>query len=74
MMSHRTPSYRLHRPTGRAVVTLNGRDLYLGRHGTTGSSPSGSPTAPTAADWHRVNHQARGVRPKVRRRGPINPC
>ncbi len=27
----KTPSYRLHKPTGRAVVTLDGRDLYLGR-------------------------------------------
>src|SRR5689334_1811243 len=33
----RTPSYRLHRPTGQAVVTLNGRDYYLGRHGSPGS-------------------------------------
>lgn len=32
-MSHRTPSYRLHKPTGQAVVTLNGRDRYLGKHG-----------------------------------------
>lgn len=30
----RIPSYRLHRPSGRAVVTLNGRDHYLGPHGT----------------------------------------
>jgi hypothetical protein len=30
----RPPSYRLHRPTGQAVVTLNGRDFYLGRHGS----------------------------------------
>src|SRR5262245_35430468 len=30
----RTPKYRLHRPSGQAVVTLNGRDIYLGRHGT----------------------------------------
>jgi hypothetical protein len=30
----RTPSYRLHKPTGRAVVTLNGRDYYLGEYGT----------------------------------------
>ncbi|HBE69433.1 MAG TPA: integrase [Planctomycetaceae bacterium] len=30
----RTPSYRLHRPSGRAVVTLNGRDYYLGPHGS----------------------------------------
>jgi integrase len=30
----RTPSCRLHKPTGQAVVTLNGKDHYLGRHGT----------------------------------------
>lgn len=30
----KTPSYRLHKPTGRAVVTLDGRDLYLGRFGS----------------------------------------
>lgn len=30
----RIPSYRLHKPTGRAVVRLNGRDIYLGKHGT----------------------------------------
>lgn len=28
------PSYRLHRPSGQAVVTLNGRDHYLGPHGS----------------------------------------
>lgn len=33
-MPRRIPSYRLHRPSGQAVVTLNGRDCYLGRHGT----------------------------------------
>jgi integrase len=27
----RTPSYRLHRPSGQAVVTLDGHDTYLGR-------------------------------------------
>lgn len=26
----RTPSYRYHKPSGQAVVTLNGRDFYLG--------------------------------------------
>ncbi len=30
----RLPSYRPHEPTGQAVVTLNGKDYYLGRHGT----------------------------------------
>lgn len=32
--SPRIPSYRLHKATGQAVVTLSGRDHYLGRHGT----------------------------------------
>lgn len=30
-VSRRIPSYRLHKPTGRAVVTLCGTDFYLGR-------------------------------------------
>jgi integrase len=35
-MSHtpRIPSYRHHRPSNQAVVTINGRDIYLGRHGS----------------------------------------
>lgn len=32
------PSYRLHKPTGQGVVRLNGRDIYLGTHGTPESS------------------------------------
>jgi integrase len=28
------PKYRVHKPTGLAVVRLSGRDVYLGRHGT----------------------------------------
>ena len=30
----RIPSYRRHRASGQAVVTLDGRDFYLGPHGT----------------------------------------
>jgi len=30
----RIPSYRLHRASGQAIVTLSGRDHYLGVHGT----------------------------------------
>lgn len=30
----RVPSYRLHRPSGQAVVTLSGHDHYLGLHGS----------------------------------------
>lgn len=32
--SPRIPSYRLHKSTGQAIVTLSGRDIYLGRHAT----------------------------------------
>ena len=30
--SRRHPSYRRHKPSGQAVVTLSGRDFYLGRY------------------------------------------
>lgn len=30
----RTPSLRLHKPSGQAVVTVDGRDFYLGRFGS----------------------------------------
>ena len=28
------PKYRLHKSSGQAIVTLNGRDHYLGKHGS----------------------------------------
>src|SRR6516162_9496484 len=31
------PRYRKHKATGQAVVTLNGKDHYLGRYGTAAS-------------------------------------
>jgi hypothetical protein len=31
---HKMPAYRLHKPSGQAVVTLGGKDCYLGPHGT----------------------------------------
>jgi len=31
------PSYRKHKPTGQAVITLNGKDFYLGLHGSKAS-------------------------------------
>lgn len=33
----RVPSYRRHRPSGQAVVTIAGRDIYLGKWGTAAS-------------------------------------
>jgi len=37
--SLRVPSYRCHKPSGQAVVTLSGGDVYLGRYGTEQSKP-----------------------------------
>jgi hypothetical protein len=31
MSSRRVPSYRRHKPSGQAIVTLDGRDFYLGK-------------------------------------------
>jgi integrase len=36
-LTNRLPKYRLHRPSGQAVVTLNGFDYYLGIHGSEAS-------------------------------------
>jgi len=33
----RVPSYRRHKPSGQAVVTVGGRDIYLGKHNTAAS-------------------------------------
>jgi integrase len=46
--SLRTPAYRHHKPSGQAVVTLNGRDIYLGRHGT---AESRAEYDRTIAEW-----------------------
>ena len=36
-LSNSLPKYRKHKATGRAVVTLDGREFYLGAHGTKAS-------------------------------------
>ena len=33
-LSQRPPKYRYHKASGQAVVTLGGRDVYLGRYGS----------------------------------------
>ena len=35
--STRQPSYRQHKASGQAVVTIDGKDIYLGRYGTPAS-------------------------------------
>lgn len=37
LKANQVPSYRLHRQSGQAIVTLNGRDILLGAHNSTES-------------------------------------
>ncbi len=57
------PRYRLHRPSGRAVVTLNGRDCYLGVHGT----------AASRAEYDRLLHEWLANGRRVPDRGDNSP-
>ena len=36
-LTHQVPKYRKHRASGQAIVTIAGRDHYLGPHGTKAS-------------------------------------
>jgi Phage integrase family len=48
------PSYRFHQSSGQAVVTLNGKDFYLGTHGTTESRHA---YAQLIAEWSASDRQ-----------------
>ena len=52
-MPRRVPSYRLHKPTHQAVVTLDNKDHYLGRHG---SPESRARYDRLVAEW-RLGHE-----------------
>ncbi len=56
------PSYRLHKPTGLAVVRLNGRDFYLGKHST---PESRSEYERLIAEWLSNHRQLPGGARKV---------
>jgi integrase len=58
-MSMRTPKYRLHKPTMQAVVTLDGRDIYLGRYG---SIESKAEYNRLVAEWLANGRQSPGAR------------
>src|SRR5688572_24616380 len=51
---NRPPSYRLHKPSGQAVVTLNGADVYLGVH----DSPESRAEYSRVAEWYARGQQA----------------
>lgn len=52
---NRAPSYRLHKASGRAVVTLNGDDVYLGVHNT---PESRAEYARVLGEWYARGQQA----------------
>jgi hypothetical protein len=58
--SQHLPRYRKHRATDRALVTINGRDYYLGPYGTRASK----------LEYDRLigEYLALGTVPKLRRR------
>ncbi len=58
--SPRTPKYRLHKPSGLAVVTLNGRDTYLGPFG---SEESQAEYRRLVAEW-LTSHRQIGSAPR----------
>jgi hypothetical protein len=45
------PSYRHHKPSGQAVVTLNGKDYYLGPWGTKTSRDAYDRLVVVAGKW-----------------------
>lgn len=49
------PSYRLHRQSGQAIVTLSGRDVLLGEHG---SRESREKYNRLTAEWHANGRRA----------------
>jgi integrase len=60
-MPQKIPTYRLHKPSGQAVVTLNGRDFYLGEWN---SAESRTEFERLLAEWlsngHRLPSASRG--------------
>ena len=58
LKENQVPSYRLHKQSGQAVVTLNGKDVLLGRHGS----------AESKAEYRRLTAEwmaSKGVPPSV---------
>ena len=54
MSKKRTPRYLLHKATGQARVRINGKDLYLGKHG---SPESRAKYDEVVAEWLRDNRE-----------------
>jgi hypothetical protein len=55
----RVPSYRRHKPTGQAVATINGQDIYLGKWNTATSSNSRRVGCEWGVRWDAIARVAR---------------
>jgi integrase len=67
-MPERIPKYRLHRPSGQAVVTVGGRDVYLGKHG---SRESRDEYDRVVGEWLASRPARRAARPHDRSVGGL---
>ena len=62
MQTPRQPKYRKHKATGQAVVTLDGKDIYLGRYGSRASKAEYDRLiAEWLANGRRLVHQAEAI-------------
>ena len=68
-LKNKVPSYRLHKATGQAVVTLNGRDIYLGVY----KSPASCEAYQAALNECLASHRQRPLAgPRQRDPTPVN--
>ena len=55
----RTPTYCLHTPMDQVVFTIDGKDRYLGKHGTAESDPPEPQRRPHHSSVARRRHESR---------------
>lgn len=56
----RTPKYRLHKPSGRALIEFDGRRYFLGKHGTAESKKK---YREKLAEWAATHNRFRSSTP-----------
>jgi integrase len=62
LKDNEVPSYRLHKQSGQAIVTLNGRDILLGRHKTAASKAEYNRQI---AEWIANGRRLPGTKPDL---------
>ena len=62
LKANEVPSYRLHRQSGQAIVTLSGKDVLLGVHGTAASKAAYDRVT---AEWLANGRRLAGAQPDI---------